>query len=49
MPQIMLDIPQYGPWLLTHKGDRACLQLADRQVGAPMFCRPSGNNQNVEM
>lgn len=48
MPQIMLDIPQYGPWLMTHKGDRACRQLADRHysrqhVGAPMFCRPGRN------
>lgn len=39
MPQIMLDIPQYGPWLLTHKGDRACRQ----HIGAPMFCRPGRN------
>jgi len=48
MPQIMLDIPQYGPWLLTHKGDRACRQLADRHytrqtIGSPQFCRPGRN------
>lgn len=48
MPQIMLDFPQYGPWMLTHKGDRACRLLADRHysrqnVGAPMFTRPGRN------
>jgi hypothetical protein len=48
MPQIMLDNPQYCPWLLTHKGDRACRQLADRHysrqhVGASMFSRPGRN------
>lgn len=48
MVQPMLDLPQYGSWLLTHKGDRACRQFADRHysrqhVGAPMFCRPGRN------
>ena len=48
MLQPMLDIPQYGPWPLTHKGDRACRLLADRHysrqhVGAPMFTRPGRN------
>ncbi|SFF22852.1 hypothetical protein SAMN04487969_11951 [Paenibacillus algorifonticola] len=48
MLQIMLDIAEYGPWLLTNKGDRACRQLADRHysrqhVGHPMFTRPGHN------
>lgn len=48
MQQMMLDIPQYGPWLLTHKGDRACRQLADRHcsrqtIGNVQFCRPGRN------
>lgn len=48
MLQPMLDIPQYGPWLLRHKGDRACRLLVDRHylrqhVGAPMFTRPGRN------
>lgn len=46
--QLMLDIPQYGPWMLTHKGDTACRMLADRHysrqhVGHPMFTRPGRN------
>lgn len=48
MLQPMLDLTQYGPWLVTHKGDRACRLLADRHysrqhVGAPMFTRPGHN------
>lgn len=48
MQQLMLDLPQYGPWLVTHKGDRSCRILADRHysrqhVGAPMFTRPGRN------
>jgi len=47
-PQTMLDLPQYGPWMLTHKGDAACRMLADRHYsrqtpGADMFCRPGKN------
>jgi len=46
--QPMLDLPQYGPWLVTHKGDRSCRMLADRHYsrqtpGADMFCRPGRN------
>lgn len=48
MNQLMLDLPQYGPWLVTHKGDQSCRLLADRHysrqtVGAAMFCRPGRN------
>lgn len=48
MPQMMIDIPEYGPWIVTHKGDRACRLLADRhysrqRVGALMFTRPGRN------
>lgn len=48
MLQQMLDMPQYGSWMVTHKGDRSCRQLADRHysrqhVGAPMFTRPGRN------
>lgn len=44
----MLDLPQYGTWLVTHKGDRSCRLLADRHysrqtVGSPQFCRPGRN------
>jgi hypothetical protein len=43
--QTMMDIPQYGPWIVTNQGDQACRQLADRHysrqtIGAPQFCRP---------
>ncbi len=46
--QIMLDIPQYGPWIVTNKGDRSCRLLADRHYsrqhhGHPMFTRPGRN------
>jgi len=46
--QLMLDIPQYGHWMVTHKGDRSCRLLADRHysrqtVGHPMFTRPGRN------
>lgn len=48
MNQLMLYMPQYGPWMLTHKGDRSCRLLADRHysrqhVGHPMFTRPGRN------
>jgi len=48
MIQLMLDIPQYGHWLVTHKGDMSCRLLADRHysrqtVGHPMFTRPGRN------
>lgn len=48
MNQIMLDIPQYGPWLVVPKGDDSCRQLADRHysrqtVGSPQFTRPGHN------
>jgi len=48
MNQLMLDIPQYGPWMTTHKGDRSCRLLADRHYsrqhpGHPMFTRPGRN------
>lgn len=48
MTQLMLDIPQYGPWLITHKADHACRLLADRHytrqtIGSPQFCRPGRN------
>lgn len=48
MSQILLDIPQYGPWMVTHKGDQACRALADRHYsrqtpGAIQFCRPGRN------
>ncbi|MFD0710598.1 hypothetical protein [Paenibacillus sp. GCM10027626] len=48
MNQLMLDLQQYGPWLVTHKGDRSCRLLADRHYsrqtpGADMFCRPGRN------
>lgn len=44
----MLNLPDYGPWLLTHKGDRSCRLLVDRHysrqtVGSPQFCRPGRN------
>lgn len=45
MIQTMMDMPQYGPWMVTNQGDQACRQLADRHysrqtIGAPQFCRP---------
>lgn len=48
MNQIMLDLPQYGPWLLVTKGDDSCRRLADRHysrqtVGSPQFTRPGRN------
>lgn len=48
MNQMMIDIPQYGPWIVTHKGDRSCRLLADRHYsrqhpGHPMFTRPGKN------
>lgn len=48
MQQPMLELPDYGPWLVTHKGDRSCRLLADRHytrqtVGSPQFCRPGRN------
>jgi hypothetical protein len=46
--QQMFDMPQYGPWHVTLKGDRSCRLLADRHysrqhVGAPMFTGPGRN------
>jgi hypothetical protein len=46
--QIMLDIPQYGPWMKVKKTDDSCRQLADRHysrqtVGADQFTRPGEN------
>ncbi|MCI3922445.1 hypothetical protein MO973_19620 [Paenibacillus sp. TRM 82003] len=48
MNQLMIDIPQYGPWMVTHKGDRSCRILADRHysrqsIGSNQFCRPGRN------
>ncbi|MBP1893008.1 hypothetical protein J2Z18_002110 [Paenibacillus lactis] len=48
MNQLMLDLQQYGPWIVTHKGDRSCRLLADRHYsrqrpGHPMFTRPGRN------
>jgi hypothetical protein len=48
MNQLMLHIPQYGEWMVTHKGDRSCRLLADRHysrqtIGHPMFTRPGRN------
>lgn len=48
MNQMMMDMPQYGPWMLTHKGDTSCRILADRHysrqtIGHPMFTRPGKN------
>ncbi|WP_052098089.1 hypothetical protein [Paenibacillus stellifer] len=48
MNQIMLDIPQYGPWMRVQKADDSCRQLADRHysrqtVGALQFTRPGDN------
>lgn len=46
--QIALDIPDFGMWMVTHKGDVACRLLADRHysrqtIGHPMFARPGKN------
>lgn len=48
MNQLMLDIPQYGSWIVTHKGDVSCRLLADRHysrqtIGSNQFCRPGRN------
>ena len=48
MNQLMLELSQYGAWMVTHKGDRSCRLLADRHysrqsVGHPMFTRPGRN------
>lgn len=48
MNQLMLDIPQYGPWIVTHKGDISGRLLADRHysrqtIGHPMYTRPGRN------
>lgn len=48
MQQPMLDLPDYEPWLVTHKGDCACRLLVDRHysrqhVGHLMFTRPGRN------
>ena len=49
LSQILLNFEhQYGPWIVTHKGDDAVRRLLDdhysRQTpGAKMFCRP-GNS-----
>jgi len=47
MSQMLLDIDvkQYGPWIVTHRGDKDCAALADRHYtrqthGSPQFCRP---------
>ncbi|MEK3718931.1 hypothetical protein [Paenibacillus sp. FSL R7-0333] len=48
MNQIMLNLPQYGPWLVVPKGDDSCRRLADRHysrqtIGSPQFTRPGHN------
>lgn len=48
MIQLALDMPQYGRWMVTNKGDTACRLLADRHysrqtIGHPMFTRPGRN------
>ncbi|MEX2462042.1 MAG: hypothetical protein WD469_12250 [Paenibacillaceae bacterium] len=48
MNQLMMDMPKYGPWMVTHKGDHSCRLLADRHysrqhIGHPMFTRPGKN------
>lgn len=48
MPQVMLDMPQYGPWICVPKGDRSCRLLADhhysrQKIGSPQFTRPGRN------
>src|SRR5690554_2720310 len=49
MCQLMLDgLSQYGKWIVTNKGDAACLALADRhysrqQPGTKQFTRPGTN------
>jgi hypothetical protein len=48
LAQPMFDMPQYGPWMITHKGDTSCRLLSDRHysrqhVGHPMFTRPGRN------
>lgn len=48
MNQLMLDIPQYGSWICTHKGDVSGRLLADRHysrqtIGHPMYTRPGRN------
>lgn len=48
MNQLMLDIPQYDMWIVTHKGDVSGRLLADRHysrqtVGHPQFTRPGRN------
>ncbi|RXZ84444.1 hypothetical protein EBB07_00005 [Paenibacillaceae bacterium] len=48
MNQLMLNMPQYGPWMVTHKGDQSCRLLADRHysrqtIGSPQFTRPGRN------
>jgi hypothetical protein len=48
MIQLALDMPQYGPWMVTNKGDTTCRMLADRHysrqtIGHPMFTRPGRN------
>lgn len=48
MNQLMLNIPQYGAWMVTHKGDVSCRLLADRHysrqtAGHPLFTRPGRN------
>jgi hypothetical protein len=48
MNQLMIDIPQYGPWIVTHKGDKSGRLLADRHysrqtIGHPMYTRPGKN------
>ncbi|MEF3312628.1 hypothetical protein PV433_27430 [Paenibacillus sp. GYB004] len=45
MNQLMLDIPQYGPWIRTHAGDQSGRLLADRHysrqtVGHRQWNRP---------
>ncbi|CAM4521976.1 hypothetical protein [Paenibacillus typhae] len=48
MNQIMLNLLQYGPWLVVTKGGDSCRRLADRHysrqtVGSPQFTRPGRN------
>ncbi len=48
LAQTMLPITDYGPWIVTNKGDVSCRLLADRHysrqsVGDKQFCRPGKN------
>lgn len=48
LAQTMLPIMDYGPWIVTDKGDVSCRLLADRHysrqsIGDKQFCRPGKN------